>query len=155
MHFPLLSLLFAGTVSTFVPRHAKITIYFPFDAVAYHPGNPVGGRTGAPFRYAEADTSQPRNVGINTLFPLRPLHVVGSSLFENRQNDSTYSVVSLLKSYNGNVNIGRGKITGALQFQDGVASIAGITADTGNDGRPTVHLTFNTTDRAGVFGERF
>ena len=155
MHFSILSLLFAGTVSTFVPDHSKSKRHFTFNAFATNVFHFDAGKHNSSREPAATDTSQPRHIGINTLFPLRPLHVVGSSLFENRKNDSTYATVSLLKTYNGNINIGSGKITGALQFQDGIASIAGITADTINNGLPGVHLTFNTTDKAGIFAERF
>jgi hypothetical protein len=152
MYSSILLLLFAGSVPSFLfspskPHHHNQVAVVDIGAISmYHKSQPV---------LLFKDTSNPAYVGINTVFPVRPLHVVGSSLFENTGDDSSYAIISLRKSYSGNFNIGPGKIIGALSFQEGSASIAALTTPGAGDGNRNVDITFNTTNSAGTFGERF
>src|SRR5687767_12927255 len=133
MQLPILTLLLAGVVYSTQPISTKTAYRYLF----------------------ETDTVQPVNVGINTRYPEQPLHVIGNSLFENKDSNSVFANISLRKSYNGRLGIGAGKMIGAYSFQDGKASISGITTATETAGIPNVAITFHTTNNAGVFEERF
>lgn len=152
MQFSFLSLLFAGVLLTFNPGLAKKQEHIFIRSFTV---NPSIFNSEKKLQLPDQDTLYPANVGINTLFPVRPLHVVGSSLFENKQNDSSFASISFRKSYNGNYNIGEGRLVGALLFQDGMASIAGVSTAKETNGVSNAHLVFNTTNGSGIYGERF
>jgi hypothetical protein len=159
MKLSIVSLLFAEAIITFQPLKAEKQNNILFIHSIAGKENPVWySNLFQNFLLVNrADTSivNPGYVGINTHSPVRPLHVVGSSLFENRDSNSTFANISLRKSYNGNFKIGAGKVVGAYRFQDGRAAISGITTNTELSDFTNVEITFNTTNKAGIFGERF
>src|SRR5688572_13382990 len=134
MQLPILSLLMAGVVSSFHPIPSAFQHFYLIP---------------------ETDTIPSVNVGINTNTPEKTLHVIGSSLFENKDSNATFSNISLRKSFTGLLGIGTGKTVGAYSFQDGRASISGITTSKQTDGMPNIELVFNTTNAEGIFDERF
>jgi hypothetical protein len=95
------------------------------------------------------------NVGIGTTTPSQKIHVVGNGLFDNDENNTNYANVSIFKSKLGSYNMGAGQIIGEYRFQNGVASMLGVTTATTNGGYSNAEIAFYTTNQAGSRAERF